>query len=97
MKTLKSTTKKAMDIINHYNSSDLYNLSEAYKNPSISKRKAERDIRQIMVDMKGYRFRIISFMSTAFTCGFTYDDENGNPSLMYFTRDNTYNMALQSA
>ena len=97
MITLKCNYQEGYDIIDRYNASDLLNLSEAYNKPSDSKRKAERDIRQIMVDMKGYRFRIISFNRMLFTCGFTYEDENGNPRLMYFTRYYTYDMALQSA
>ena len=97
MITLKATTKKAMDIIDRYNASDLLNLSYVYKNAGISKRMAERDIRRIMEDMKGYRCRIVSFNKMMFTCGFTYEDENGSPRLRYFTRDYTYDMALQSA
>ena len=96
MTTLKPTTKKAEDIINRYYNVAMSNLSEAYNKPSDSKRKVFRHILEIMEDMKGYRFRILSYNLFTFTCGFTYDDENGNLRLRYFTRDNIYDMALPS-
>lgn len=75
MKTIKSTTKAAVRFINSYNNSRRDSLRDCYTSYSTAKACAERDCRRWMDQENGHGFRILSFNTFGFTCGWM--TENG--------------------
>ena len=74
MKTINSTTKKGQNFIESYNRSRATSLSDCYGRFSTEKSRAERDCRRWMDDENGEDFRIISFNTFGFTCGWMTAD-----------------------
>lgn len=88
---LNRNTKKAQDFIERFYISEIDTLEECYNSCSAAKRKAYYDCLHKCVDMDGWRFRIISFNSQTFTCGWLYEDkETGVITLNVETYLNTY-------
>ena len=88
---LNRNTKKAQDIIARFCSSNFYNLEYCYKSCSNAKRNAYEWCKIKCAEMNGWRFRIISFNTMSFTCGWLYEDkETGVIMLNVETYRNTY-------
>lgn len=85
MKTIKNTTKAAARFINSYNNSRRNSLRDCYTKYSTAKACAERDCRRWMDQENGHGFKILSFNTFGFTCGWM--TENGlrieTPSASY--------------
>ena len=67
MKTLKNNTKQAKHFINAYNRSSMYDLQDAYANPSIAKIKADSNCRLMMLSEDGHSYKIIGYNCNFFT------------------------------
>lgn len=67
MKTLNNNTKQAERYINAYNRSSMYNLQDAYRNPSTRKTRAEYNCRMMMQSEGGHNYKIIGYNSSFFT------------------------------
>lgn len=88
---LNRNTKKAQELIERFYSSELYSLEDCYTRCSVAK----TCVFSLCIDkcaaMDGWRFRIISFNSQTFTCGWLYaDKETGVIMLNVETYRNTY-------
>lgn len=88
---LNRKTKKAQDIIERFYNSEIDTLEDCYGTYSAAKRKAYYECTNKCAEMDGWRFRIISFNTTSFTCGWLYaDKETGVIMLNVETYRNTY-------
>lgn len=88
---LNRNTKKAQGIIERFCSSNFYNLEYCYESCSNAKRNAYDWCVRKCSEMDGWRFRIISFNTMSFTCGWLYEDkETGVIMLNVETYRNTY-------
>ena len=86
-----NNTKRADNFRRSYNNALIIWLSEAYKNPSIYKQRAYADCIKKMIEMGGYRLRIMGYNSCLFTVGWLYTDpETGVIMLNVETYRNTY-------
>lgn len=74
MKTLNNTTKAAARFINGYSNSLNYTLSDCYGRYSTEKARAERWCKDQMNKENGFDFRIISFNTFGFSCGWKTDN-----------------------
>ena len=88
---LNRNTKKAKYIINRFNASCFDTLEECYKSYSKHKFRAFQACVTKSFEMDGWRFRIMSYNSQTFTCGWLYEDkETGVIMLNVETYRNTY-------
>lgn len=71
---LNKNTQRAANICRSYDNASIICLTEAYKNPSISKQRAYADCIKKMHEMNGYGFRIMGYNSCFFTVGWLYTD-----------------------
>ena len=67
MKTINNNTKKAQAFINAYNRSSMYDLQDAYANPSTAKTRADYNCRMMMQSEGGHNYKIIGYNSSFFT------------------------------
>ena len=67
MKTIKNTTKQAERYINAYNRSSIFDLREAYANPSTEKTRADYSCRMMMQSEGGHGYKIISYNTFQFS------------------------------
>ena len=67
MKTINNNTKKAQAFINAYNRSNIFDLYEAYANPSTAKTRADYNCRMMMQSEGGHNYKIIGYNSSFFT------------------------------
>lgn len=67
MKTLNNNTKKAQAFINAYNRSSIFDLYEAYANPSTAKTNADYSCRMMMQSEGGHSYKIIGYNCNFFT------------------------------
>lgn len=81
--------KKDKNTIFNYLRSTNYNLMDCYRTASCYKWRAYNDIIQEMNNNNGYNFKIISYNQMMFTCGFTFENENGGKFLKYYTPTKT--------
>ena len=88
---LNRNTKKAQAFKDNYMFSNDFSLFHVYKNPSRSKMRAYDECRAKCAEMRGWGFKILSFNTNAFTCGWMYSDkETGVIMLNVETYRNTY-------
>jgi hypothetical protein len=88
---LNRNTKKAQGLIASFDNSEFERLEECYNSCSYAKRMAYYNCLCKFSDMDGWRFRIISFNTMSFTCGWLYEDaETGVIILNVETYRNTY-------
>lgn len=88
---LNKNTQRAAIIRHSYNNALIICLTEAYKNPSISKQSAYADCIKKMLEMGGYGLRIMSYNTCFFTVGWLYTDpETGVIMLNVETAYNSY-------
>lgn len=69
MKTLNRTTKQASRLINSFFASKFGSLANCYKSYSTAKARAENACKRMMAQENGFEFRILSFNTLGFTCG----------------------------
>ena len=74
MKTINNNTQKAQAYINAYNRSSMYDLHDAYKNPSDAKKCADYDCRMMMQSEGGHGYKIIRHTCNFFTAGWIAGD-----------------------
>ena len=67
MKTINNTTKQAERYINAYNRSSIFDLREAYANPSTEKTRADYNCRMMMQQEGGHGYKIIGYNCNLFT------------------------------
>ena len=67
MKTLNNNTKRAERYINAYNRSRMYDLQDAYRNPSTEKTRADYSCRMMMQEEGGHGYKIISYNTFQFS------------------------------
>ena len=88
---LNRNTKKAQDLIYRFNHSTFVMLQDCYKSYSKHKFRAFQECVTKSFEMDGWGFRIISFNTMSFTCGWLYEDkETGVIMLNVETYRNTY-------
>lgn len=88
---LNRNTKRAASFRRSYNNALITGLTQAYKIPSISKQRAYADCIKKMLEMGGYRLRIMGYNSCFFTVGWLYTDpETGVLMLNVETYRDTY-------
>lgn len=86
-----NNTKRAANFRRSYNNAPIICLSEAYKNPSISKQRAYADCINKMLEMGGIGLRIMGYNTCFFTVGWRYTDpETGVIMLNVETYRNAY-------
>lgn len=74
MKTLNNNTKKAERYINAYNRSSMYDLQDAYANPSTAKTRADYNCRMMMQEEGGHGYKIISYNTFQFSVAWIAGD-----------------------
>lgn len=90
---LNRNTEKALNFRERYYWSRECTLADCYLNFSKAKAIAEECCREKMLDMAGYGFKILSFNSQTFTCGWLFKDtETGVVMLNVETAYNSYQM-----
>ena len=67
MKTINNNTKQAERYINAYNRSSMYDLQDAYTNPSTEKTRADYSCRMKMQEEGGHGYKIISYNTFQFS------------------------------
>lgn len=88
---LNRNTKKAQDLIERFFISEYDTLEDCYKSCSPAKRRAYFHCTAKCAGMDGWRFRIMSYNSHTFTCGWLYiDKETDILMLNVETYCNTY-------
>lgn len=91
MRTIKGKARERF--VNAYAMSCIDNLYGVYSRPSEHKLRAENDCVVRMVSENGYDFRIISYNTFAFTCGWLVENsESGVVMLRVETPENSYIM-----
>ena len=91
MKTIKGKVRERF--VNAYSMSCKTSLFDCYDKPSQHKVRAENDCMNKMYADYGYDFRIISYNTFAFTCGWLMEDpETGVIMLRVETPENSYIM-----
>lgn len=71
---LNKNTQRAANICHSYDNARIISLTEAYKNPSISKQRAYSVCIKKMLEMGGFGLRIMGYNSCFFTVGWLYTD-----------------------
>lgn len=69
MKTINNNTQRGRAFINAYYNSRAYSLSDCYGRYSFEKGRAEALCKRAMINEGGYDYRILSFNTFGFTCG----------------------------
>ena len=72
---LNRNTTQARALVQDYERSYNYGLNQCYASYSHAKAVAEVRCREKMLDMGGHGFKILSFNSQTFTCGWLYEDK----------------------
>lgn len=68
-------------------------VKDVYARPSISKRRAEQDIINYLVDQNGYGYRVMSFNTSFFTVGYIIQNDEGK-LFVYETAQHRYYLQL---
>ena len=82
-------TKRQQQIIDNYNKSINYTLSDVYNNCSCYKWRAEKGILNEMKNCNGWGYKILGANSCQFSCAYlTTDKDNGQVQIVYHTAQN---------
>lgn len=81
-------TKKQQQIIHNYNRATAYSLSDVYKNCSVFKARAEKQILNEMESVGGWGYKITGANSNTFSCAYLMTDEDGVIKIVYHTAQN---------
>lgn len=88
---LNKDTKKAKGFYAAYCNSCDYSIRDCYTTYSKAKAQAEISCVRKMVNMDGWGYKILSFNSQCFTCGWLYEnEETGVVTLNVETAFNSY-------
>ena len=93
MPELKYGSKKAVALAKNYWNSNRRTLDECYSRHSEAKENADFWCRERMVKCDGYDYRICTFNSQMFTCGYRFK-KNGVEYLVYETPMHVYKIRL---
>lgn len=77
-----------------YFTTDCDTVRKAYGRPSQRKQAIELNIMSEMVDMDGYRYRILSHNCSIFTCAYMYTDSNGVSKVRIHTPSTFYDVTI---
>lgn len=89
----KRLNKKEKAWVYLYNKSNYWGIYQCYASYSHNKRRAEYSIRLEKKEMNGYEYKIISFNSQCFTCGYKYK-KNDKEFLRVHTKSTYYDIDL---
>ena len=82
-------TKRQQQVINNYERSNAYGLQDVYTNYSVYKARAEKEIKQEMIDNNGWGYKILGANSCQFSCAYLMNNaENGQVVIVYHTANN---------
>ena len=98
MINLNNTTQKAQKFIDDYERANAITVCQLYKNPSVAKREAEREIRHRMTTLSGtaYKYRAWGAMPKFFTAGYLFrSHEDDKLYLIVETKSNTYKIDVE--
>ena len=84
---IKTKNKTYKSVFGRYLRSSDTDLMDVYNNPSAYKHRAEKQIKDEMDAVDGYRYRIIGYNCNTFSCGYMYDDEDAS-YFIYHTASN---------
>ena len=86
-------TKRQQQMVNNYNNSNMYRLSDLYTTCSFYKTRAEQMILNEMLDNNGYDYKICGGNSCTFSCAYKMVKDN-HEILVYHTHCNRYEIVL---
>lgn len=88
MKTYNANTKAAARLLNAYNRATARDLRDVYTKCSTAKTRAEYECRAAMIDENGEDFRILSYNTFGFSCGWMTADglRVETPTNSYFVK-----------
>ena len=82
-------TKRQQQILNSYEKSTAYSLQDVYANYSVYKARAEKEIKQEMIDNGGWGYKILGANSCQFSCAYLMTDKkSGVVQIVYHTASN---------
>ena len=81
--------KRDLNYIKKYRESYIYSIYDCYEKPSINKVIAYDETRSYMESINGTGYRILSYNTFSFTCGFRVKNY-----LYVITKDNLYTIKL---
>jgi hypothetical protein len=82
-------TKAQQHIIHNYNRSTAYSLQDVYTNYSVYKARAEKEIKQEMIDNNGWGYKILGANCMQLSCAYLKTNkENGQIEIVYHTAQN---------
>lgn len=88
---LNKNTQKADYYTRLYNMADCTSVDDFYNNPSTTKRRIEKTIKERMIDNDCINYRVLCGNSSFFTCGYTSRDSK----ILYIeTSSNTFEIEL---
>ena len=91
---INANTIKGIGFLQSYQRSKFYHIGECYGHPSTAKIDAEFQCYNKMNKQAGFGFRIMSYNTFSFTCGWLTESENGVQTLHVETASNSYIITL---
>ena len=88
-------TKKQNKMYSAIINSDYIFLDDVYSSFSKEKENAYKDCVNDMEHLRGFNFRITSFNSFLFSCGFFYRDDESVLHCRYYTGKNIYDFFIE--
>ena len=91
---INANTIKGIVFLQSYERSRFTSINQCYKSPSTAKIDAEFNCYNKMNQQCGFGFRIMSYNTFSFTCGWLTEDETGLQTLHVETANNSYIIVL---
>ena len=91
---INANTIKGIGFLQSYGCSIFTTINECYVSPSTAKIDAEFRCYNKMTRQCGFGFKIMSYNSFSFTCGWLTEDEKGLQTLHVETAENSYIIPL---
>ena len=91
---INANTIKGIGFIQSYERSNFRTIRDCYVSPSTAKIDAEFQCYNKMTRQYGFGFRIMSYNTFSFTCGWLTEDEKGLQTLHVETANNSYIIPL---
>ena len=92
---INANTIKGIGFIQSYERSNFRTIRDCYDSPSKAKIDAEFQCYNKMNTQAGFNFRIMSYNTFSFTCGWLTESEDGAQTLHVETANNSYIIALE--
>ena len=92
---INSNTIKGIGFLQSYEHSKFASINQCYESPSKAKIDAEFYCYNKMVSQAGFGFRIMSYNTFSFTCGWLTESEDGVQTLHVETARNSYIIVLE--